>query len=188
MDELIRLSKIIDSAGSKQNPLFDFTIDIGDERAGLEHRLYNKIVTGQFLSDGDAARDFYGTAQPDHRYRMLKSRLKQKLLNHLFFLDLRSPFATLASQYESDCINLLGQGKRLLSFGEMQLTEKLVNKALKMATEAEFTELAIFCYKMLRSIYSQELKSSALDRVLEELEHFRQIEIWKRSPTICLSP
>ena len=51
-------------------------------------KLYYGIKSGKFANDAAAAAEIYGAPATDTRYSTLKSRLKRKLLNSLFLLDL----------------------------------------------------------------------------------------------------
>ncbi len=74
--------------------LQDTRIEIADEdiRTSEESqlsKLYSGIRVGTIANDSDAARILYGAPSLDTRYTTLKSRLKRRLLNGLFHLDLR---------------------------------------------------------------------------------------------------
>jgi len=67
---------------------------------GKESTLFDNIGKGNYCSDEEAAADLYGQATPGKSYAMLKTRLYDKLLNHLFFLDFTNPQFPLHLEFE----------------------------------------------------------------------------------------
>ena len=57
------------------------------ENGNKEMNLFLGIKNGEFSDDFEASRGIYGSEEVDFKFRMLKSRLNRKLLNHLFFMD-----------------------------------------------------------------------------------------------------
>src|SRR5262245_22169678 len=67
-------------------------LEIIDEKQPLTKenlylRLYKGISDGTFETDEQAAASLYQTGPDDKKYLMLKSRLKERLINTLFFLN-----------------------------------------------------------------------------------------------------
>src|SRR5678816_2716075 len=67
-------------------------IDVIDEKApvtkdNLYLKLFKGISEGVFLTDEEAASALYQTSPNNKKYLMLKSRLKERLINTLFFLN-----------------------------------------------------------------------------------------------------
>jgi len=52
-------------------------------------KLYNGVLSGQYTTDYEAALDIYNKAEDADSYKKLKYRLKQKLINTLFFIDIQ---------------------------------------------------------------------------------------------------
>lgn len=78
MDELKRLVRLVVERSSRYFPL----INQQDEKS-LETRFFNLIRQGDIASDEDAAAALYGKRALSANYRMLKSRMRKRLLNHL---------------------------------------------------------------------------------------------------------
>jgi hypothetical protein len=85
MEDLKRLVSIITKRKQRQYPLLE--LKSINENSSKENVFFRYIKKGIVNTDDDASKLIYGTKSDDDRFRMLKSRLKQKLLNHLFFLD-----------------------------------------------------------------------------------------------------
>src|SRR5262245_66121392 len=69
-------------------------IEVIDERQAIGKdnlylQLFKGITEGKYVSDEDAAMDLYQTSAKDKKYQMLKSRLKDRLVNTLFFVNYR---------------------------------------------------------------------------------------------------
>ncbi|MDZ7607221.1 MAG: hypothetical protein U5K79_16935 [Cyclobacteriaceae bacterium] len=84
MDDIQRLVGIIHQRKQRQYPLLD--LKSVNDNSTKENIFFHHVKRKQFKNDAEAASELYGSKSDDDRYRMLKSRLKQKLLNHLFFL------------------------------------------------------------------------------------------------------
>lgn len=58
-----------------------------DGKENLYLKLFKGIADGVFNSDEEAALQLYQTSAKNKKYLMLKSRLKERLINTLFFLN-----------------------------------------------------------------------------------------------------
>ncbi|NJN28464.1 MAG: hypothetical protein HC819_22075 [Cyclobacteriaceae bacterium] len=117
----------------------------------------------------------YGTKSDDDRFRMLKSRLKQKLLNHMFFLDFTENNQKASSQFEQECIQQLHQAKMLLFTGEYRIAKSLVLKAMTTAERCEFTKYIIYSLEDLVRIYSENCQPHLFEDVVNRLAEVREI-------------
>ena len=106
---------------------------------------------------------------------MLKSRLRKKLLNHLFFLDFSDSRLKVSLRYQQECLTLLYQGRTLMNEGELKISGKLLQNALKLATEAEFTSIAISCLELLLINYSLTVKSNIYYKTKKTLDQYRKL-------------
>ena len=52
-----------------------------------DNLLYEGIISGEFDSDEVASKKMFEADPGNRNYRNAKGKLKQKLLNHLYFLD-----------------------------------------------------------------------------------------------------
>ncbi|MCG8309606.1 MAG: hypothetical protein MI975_19575 [Cytophagales bacterium] len=173
MEDLKRLVKIISKRKQRQFPLLE--LKSINENSSKENIFFRYIKKGIINSDDDASRLLYGTKSDDDRFRMLKSRLKQKLLNHAFFLDFSENNQKSSSQYEQECIQQLHQAKMLLFTGENKIARSLVLKALTTAERCEFTKYKISCLEDLVHIYSESCQPHLFDDVIAQLEETRAL-------------
>ena len=86
MDTLIELINIVNRKRLSKKDLLDNTLQLngGDK---LYYKLYDAILNKKVDNDTDATMFIYGVPFEDSKYRMLKSRLKDKLKNTILFLD-----------------------------------------------------------------------------------------------------
>ena len=150
-------------------------VDKKEHIISKENIFFRYIKKDIVHSDDDAAKLIYGTKSDDDRFRMLKSRLKQKLLNHMFFLDFTENNYKSANQYEQECIQQLHQAKMLLFTGENKVARSMVLKALTTAERCEFTKYIISSLEDLVKIYSDNCQPHLFDDVITRLQDAREL-------------
>ncbi|MFK8005225.1 MAG: hypothetical protein AB8H03_02595 [Saprospiraceae bacterium] len=123
------------------------------QSSGKIYRLYEGIADGVFKNDEEAAKGILGTDSEDINYKKLKYRLKQRLINTVFFIDVNKPNyndtqrAFYVSQKSVAAIDiLLGRGARKIA---IELAEKTLRQVLKF----EYTEMCINLLKKLSRHY-----------------------------------
>jgi hypothetical protein len=170
MEELKELVKIVTNRGLKKIALLDWD----EKRLSKDMELFYGIQRGELSSDEQAAAHLYASTPDQAGYKMTKSRLRKKLLNHLFFLDFNSR-SKISHKYEQECLNLLHQARMLTNLGESKTTERLLNKVLKISLEAEFTYITVSALELLLLIYAQTGKPYLFYKNKEILLHHRTI-------------
>ncbi|MGB3617499.1 MAG: hypothetical protein WBA12_05225, partial [Catalinimonas sp.] len=88
MNNLRQIIDLVTHKRIKKVELFD---ESSRNKSSNYYRLFEGIRSRRYQSDDDAAADLYDCAPTEKKYLILKTRLKQKLLNTLFFLDFRDP-------------------------------------------------------------------------------------------------
>jgi len=173
MEDLKRLVRIISRRKQRQYPLLE--LKSINENSSKENVFFRYIKKEMVNSDDDASELIYGTKSDDDRFRMLKSRLKQKLLNHMFFLDFTDNNQRASNQYEQECIQQLHQAKMLLNTGENKIARSLVLKALTTAQRCEFSKYMISSLEELVKIYSDNCQPHLFDETTDKLKEVRAI-------------
>lgn len=114
-------------------------------------KLYLGLKEGKISSDLDAAQFVYGSARIDTRYTTLKNRLRRKMMNLLFFLDIREKDFSeqLVARYHN--AKAIFWMNTLTTFGARSSAIKLAESALKQALKYNFTLNAIQCSLVLRN-------------------------------------
>ena len=171
MEDLRKLVQIVTNRAQKNHPL----IETKNKFVAKEADLFLKIKKGVLQTDEQAATLLYKSKPNDPRLKMLKSRLRKKLLNHLFFLDFSDNRLKVSLRYQQECLSLLHQGRTLMNEGEHKISGKLLQNTLKLATEAEFTSIIITCLETLLINYSITVRSNLYYKTKEKLEHYRKL-------------
>jgi hypothetical protein len=146
-----------------------------NENSSKENIFFRYIKKGIVNSDDEAANILYGAEGDDDRYRMLKSRLKQKLLNHLLFLDFSDNNQSTPWQYEQECIQFLHQAKMLDFVGERKITKNLLQKALTLAERCEFTQHQLTSLEELAKVYSLNCQPHLFESTIKDLAERRKV-------------
>lgn len=171
MEDLRKLVQIVINRGQKTQPL----LETKNKHVAKETELFLRIKKGELQTDEEAAAALYNCKPNDPRLKMLKSRLRKKLLNHLFFLDFSDSRLKVSLRYEQECLSLLHQGRTLMNEGEHKISGKLLQNTLKLATEAEFTSIIITCLELLLINYSLTVKPNLYYKTKKTLEQYRKL-------------
>jgi hypothetical protein len=171
MEELRELVKIVTNRAQKKIAFLEWD---AEKKLSKDMELFYGIQQGKFTSDEQAATHLYNSTPDQASYKMAKSRLRKKLLNHLFFLDFNNR-SKISHKYEQECLNLLHQARMLINLGEYKTSERLLNKLLKISFEAEFTYITVSSLEVLLGIYAQVGKSYLFYKSKELLLHYRNI-------------
>lgn len=131
---------------------YEQKIDVFNEQE-LENtafeRLYTGVKSGKYSSDTEAALDIYRTEHTDARYRNLKSRLKRKLSNNLFFMQIEHPEhpESLAAKLEIE--RQLFAMKILAALGSTKAAYEIATQILPVTQKYHFTNATIECLQLL---------------------------------------
>lgn len=173
MDELTTLVKIVTDRRLAVLPFLDFS----DRNATSKDLQLVRMLEGEpNITQNKIVKTLYGSteAKSQTTFRKLKSRVQQKLLNHLYFLDHTDARHVVSRRHEQHCLGLLHQAKILSGEAEYKLAEKLYRKALTVATEAELTQYAVMCARTLRILYA-ETRNPARFKVMN-----KQLDEWQK--------
>ena len=173
MEDLQRLVKIVTRLKQRQYPLLE--LKSINENSSKENLFFRHIRKGIVSTDDDAAELLYGSKSEDDRYRMLKSRLKQKLLNHIFFLDFTDDNEKTPESLEQECIHLLHQGRVLMLTGELKIAKGLFFKAYTAATRYEFTHYKVQALEEMVKVYSENHQPHVFEDTVNELNEVRKL-------------
>lgn len=171
MNDLRELVKIVTDRGQKNFPLLEFK----NKNPNKEIELFHLIRNGQCENDQQAAALMYKAQPNDPRIKMLKSRLRKKLLNNLFFLDFSDQSLKISHRYEQKSLTLLYQARTLMNEGESTTSAGLLRMALALAEEAEFTQIIIDCYQLLLENYSLSISSTNFYKTKNILAKYRAL-------------
>lgn len=141
-------------------------------RKSLYYRFYTGIKEGLFRNDEDAAQKLFGTDATNKRYLMLKSRIKDRLLNTLIFLE-KSP-----SRYEQafyKCNRDFFTAKFLFMNGARETAISLMRKTLAEATRFSLNDVALDCLRELRYQASFSGNKNRYKRYSRQFKHLKSV-------------
>ncbi|MEO6165906.1 MAG: hypothetical protein ABIO46_09890 [Chitinophagales bacterium] len=125
-----------------------------DSKDNLYLKLFKGIADGTFNTDDEAAIALYQTTSRDKKYLMLKSRLKDRLINTLFFLNHKkiqdSPYQKAVYQ----CNRNYFCSKILLTHGARTSAISMAKSTLSLAQQFDLNEIVLLCSRMLRHHYA----------------------------------
>ena len=149
MNQLLELSKIISRHKAHQ-------IDVvGANEITLSNQLFQALAQGRVSSDEEAARLLYDSSPNDYRYRKLKTRLRTKLLNMLFLLDLSKTFDLPIEKAYYRCLKTYTLASILFTKMLRPIAIELLESKITDIIKYEFTDLGLLYCKYLRRHYAQ---------------------------------
>lgn len=165
MDGLKELINIVDL-----NKVRSINI-IGDESFSKDtnlNKLYHGILTGDIVTEEDAMAEI-GLRRKTKRFQNLKSELKQRLLNTLFFIDVNKPgFTDLSGAYYTCCRRWVAV-KIMFGRGAFNTGMDMAKKLFKKTEEYEFTEISMDLARLLSSQYGFRYGNR------ERFDHYNEI-------------
>lgn len=116
------------------------------------HQLYDAILGNKVSSDEEAAQLLFG--KPDLvRYQKIKHQLRKRLLNTLFFIDLKQEYFTAYDRAYYDCHKSWTGSLILLRRGAISTGMELMEKVFSKAEKFEFTMITLHCATRLKYYY-----------------------------------
>lgn len=144
----------------------------------LYYKLYKGIKDGRFKSDEDAARELFDCEPTNKRYLMLKSRVRTRLINTLFFLE------NSTSRYQQAVYHTnrnLVAAKLLLLNGARSTGIAMLKSTLHEAEKYSVTEVAVESLRILRyqsSFLGRETDFKKYNQRFQEKKEILQAE-WR---------
>lgn len=174
MDEIKDLIKIITDHTKRNVPLLDLKNQ--HKNGNKEMNLFLGIKSGEFNDDTEASHGIYGSEEVDFKFRMLKSRLNRKLLNHLFFMDFDSKSFTKSTNYYQEALDYLHFSRMLLNVDKTNLGTKILYKTIDLAKECEYTVVVIDSLRALREVYAKTYRPKLFQNIKNHIDEFEAIE------------
>ena len=145
MKKLQEIVRVLDRKRLKRIEIFN---EGGpSQRNNLYYRFYKGIKEGRFTTDEEAAKELFGCEPSDKKYLMLKSRVKSRLINSLFFLE--ANHSKYMQAFYRVNRNLMAS-KILLLNGAKNVSLSLYKSTLHEAEKYGLTEVAMECLRTLR--------------------------------------
>lgn len=135
--------------------------------------LFSSFIKGlldrKYATDDDAANELYGTNHQDQRYRTLKSRAYDRLLQVLLLIEFRRPtHSEYIAQYHRCARNVVA-AKLLMSFASRKIGTRIAEKTLIVTKRYQFTELTLDLLILLRESYAIFLDRRSFQKCSEQI-------------------
>ncbi len=117
------------------------------------HEFYEAIANGTFKTDEEAAAHFFDGDVRNQSYKNLKSRLKNRLVNTVFFIEAND---SMFNEYEKaylNCYKDWAAAKIFMGKSAKNAGVNICTKVLKQAIKADFTDIVIEVSRNLRQFY-----------------------------------
>jgi hypothetical protein len=140
------------------------------------YSLYDQILDGTFKDDTLAAKSLYDDTPHDPQYRKLKNRLKEKLINSSFFIDVNSPRFNSHQAAFYTCMKNLMAVRILIGRYARTPAIEIAEDTLKKSIRFEFSEISFELAKILRAHYAiHDQNNSSYKRYAAMAETYKEI-------------
>jgi hypothetical protein len=146
MDYLKELIYVVNRNKIKQIDL----LDLKKRKGSKVNQLYQMASENESLTDEDAFQVLFPDAGSKNAYYNLKATLKKKLLNTLFFIDIRREGQSDRQVAFFDLHKDLSAARFLLAKNALVTSLSELEKVLKKALHYEFIEIALDATRLLR--------------------------------------
>ncbi len=158
------------------------TVDT-DFRAQTENKeflLYGGIRTGKFPNDNEAADELYEVPPTDTRYSSMKNRLKVRMLNSIFHLNMRRAGYSESFQafYSAHKLALIVQ--IMTALGSRRAAKHLAERTLRIAEKFALSDIALAMAIRLRrdaGITARPNEFDRYDKLVKKLFHAYEAEL-----------
>lgn len=168
MEDLVKLIEIAKKKGQRSIQLVNQ--NFRKKEISKDNQLYEGIISGEFTSDDVASVKMFESDPGNRNYRNAKSKLKQRLLNHLYFLDYDKEIYTNYNRMYYECLHILHQAKILFMEDASEMGMRLIPHMLRVCTEYEFYELKAEGLLLQRNEYAHMGKLTPYEETEEEIK------------------
>jgi hypothetical protein len=148
VDDIKDLAHIVAQNGPHKPDILRNGIS-GANKRNIFNRAFDGIINGKILTDEALSHYIYGE-NPTVTFRAFKHRLKNKLINSFYFLDLNRKNISEYTRAGFICSRYQHCIRMLLLFSARKTAMKLTSTVLFTALKFELTEYIIFCARILR--------------------------------------
>ncbi|MGI9543751.1 MAG: hypothetical protein ACR2MX_10860 [Cyclobacteriaceae bacterium] len=141
-----------------------------------DNQLYQGIIEERFFSDKDDSTAIFKSDPNSRNYRNAKGKLKQKLLNHLYFLDYEKESYTLADKVGYELEHQLHQSKILIREGAIDIARGQLQHIVKVASQFEFSEMQVAALRLLIRLFAEEGKLNHYRETVSQLERAQALD------------
>jgi hypothetical protein len=172
MKEIRQLVKIIRRKGQRSIQLVNQ--NFRKNETSKDNLLYEGITNNKFLTDESASKEVFGTDPGNRNYRNAKGKLKNKLFNHLYFLDYEKDSYTNYQKTEYDALHTLHQCHVLITEKASDIAIRLLPHLIKTAKDYELSTIAVEAMGLLKNEQAKKGKLTPYREVDNELKKYRK--------------
>lgn len=174
MEDILKLIDITKKKGQRSIQLVNQ--NFRKKEVSKDNLLYEGIINGKFDTDNIAAKKMFRTDPGNRNYRNAKRKLRQKLLNHLYFLDYDKETYSQYDRATYECLHQLHQCKILIAENANDVAVKLLPALIKTAIAYEAVEVAVEAIILLRNEYAQIGKTTPYEELSKDLNKQRKFQ------------
>lgn len=177
MNEIANLARIVTSRSVASLPV----MDLRSRQTNKENQFVAALALSPEATQIQVVKTIYGKATPANirALQKLQSRVRSKLLNHLYFLDHSDSRHLVSRRYELECLDLLHKVSILYAEREYKMSERLLHRCLKLAEMGEFTQYEVQCARMLRNLYAEQRQAIPYKKAAKTLLRAQQMLVWE---------
>ncbi|WP_156176423.1 hypothetical protein [Hymenobacter terrenus] len=177
MKDIANLVRIVTSRSVSSVPI----LDLHSGKSNKENKFITALLDIPEATQLQIVKAIYGKANTPNVRAMqrLQSRVQAKLLNQLYFLDHSDPRHLVSRRHQLECLDLLHKVSILFAEGEYTLTERLLQRCLRLAQAGEFTDYTVQCARMMRTLYAEQRQSLRYQKVAKLLLKAQQLMAWE---------
>lgn len=167
MKDIANLARIVTSRAVSFLPV----LDLEGPAATKECHMVQALLANPDITANQMVKVVYGPVTDNNLRAMQKmqSRVRSKLLNHLYFLDHTDPRHVVSRRFQLECLDLLHKVSILFAEGEYLLTEQLLKKCMRLAQEGEFTQYTVQSARMLCTLYAELRQAHQFEKMDAQL-------------------
>ncbi len=177
MNEIANLARIVTSRSLSSLPI----LDLRNNQANKENQFVESLNKSPEATQLQVVKALYGktTLANVRALHKLQSRVRSKLLNQLYFLDHSDPRLLVSRRYELECLDLLHKVSILYAEREYKLSERLLQRCLRLAEAGEFTQYVVMCARMLRNLHAERQQTILYKKAAKVFQRAQQVLAWE---------
>jgi len=177
MNEIANLARIVTSRSLASLPV----LDLNSRQPNKENQFVAALTLAPESTQLQVVKALYGkvTAANVRALQKLQSRVRSKLLNQLYFLDHSDPRHLVSRRYELECLDLLHKVSILYAERDFKLSERLLQRCLRLAEAGEFTQYTVQAARMLRNLHAEQRQVIPYKKIAKVLLRAQQVLAWE---------
>lgn len=174
MKNLSQISNLVTTNSGQDLRLTD---DAGNSKL---RKLLEGVVKGKFRTDHEAARSLYQTSSKNKSYLMLKSRLKERLLDKFFIMDSEKAMKSRYDRLFYQCHRNVFAAQIMILKDMQKNAVELLRSTLQQTQHYHFTELSLAIVRLLRynaAFTGDKEKFQLYDRLIKQFNRLLEAEL-----------